>query len=94
MKVLTGAVVILSAMAAGAQGPNMLGGIEVPGFAVQSLDQAKFKSLHAAVAPQGEGERWTEIPWLTDLNAARKLAAREGKPLFLWIMDGHPLGCT
>ena len=39
-------------------------------------------------------EKWTEIPWGTDITAARSKAAREGKPLFLWIMDGHPLGCV
>ena len=32
--------------------------------------------------------------WLTDLWQARKLAARQGKPILLWEMDGHPLGCT
>ena len=25
---------------------------------------------------------------------ARERAAAEGKPILLWEMDGHPLGCT
>jgi len=25
---------------------------------------------------------------------AQAAAAREGKPIFIWAMDGHPLGCT
>ncbi len=25
---------------------------------------------------------------------ARKVAAKEGKPILLWEMDGHPLGCV
>jgi len=71
-----------------------LGGIDVPSVSTASLDEATFKALHTAAAPHGEGERWTEIPWMTDLTEARKAAARDGKPLFMWIMDGHPLGCT
>jgi hypothetical protein len=71
-----------------------LGTIAVPGLGVKSLTPVQFDSLHAEVAPQGPGERWREIPWETDINAARQRAAREGKPLFMWIMDGHPLGCT
>lgn len=38
--------------------------------------------------------RWQEIPWQTDLRAARRLAETERKPIFLWAMNGNPLGCT
>jgi hypothetical protein len=34
------------------------------------------------------------MPWRTDFAAARAEANPAGKPLFLWMMDGHPLGCT
>ena len=94
MKALLLISLIVTTGIAIADGACMLGGMEVPGFAVRSLDSARFQALHAAAAPSGEGERWAEIPWHTDLNAARQQAVREGKPLFMWIMDGHPLGCT
>jgi hypothetical protein len=71
-----------------------LGGVSVPGFNTTTLEPAQFRALHAAVAPRGETERWMEIPWEPDLAKARERAAREGKPLLMWIMDGHPLGCT
>jgi hypothetical protein len=77
-----------------AQTPVKLGGITVPGFSTAKLSPEKFSQLHAAMAPSGPAERWAEIPWQTDLCAARQLSAREHKPLFMWIMDGHPLGCT
>jgi hypothetical protein len=95
MKVLgiLGLVAVTAALADGAL-TCKLGGIDVPGFAVTSLPEARFKALHAAVTPSGPAERWTEIPWQTDLQAARQKAAREGKPILMWIMDGHPLGCT
>jgi hypothetical protein len=66
--------------------------LEPPPFARESLSAPEFTRLHAAIAPHGE--RWTEIPWETDLGAARQRSARDGKPLLMWVMDGHPLGCT
>lgn len=69
-----------------------LGGVAVPGFGMKALPEADFARLHRAVAPGKE--RWAEIPWETDLAAARARSAREGKPLLMWVMDGHPLGCT
>ena len=47
-----------------------------------------------AVLPRAGEEKWLHIPWRRDLLAARAEAEKAGKPLFLWIMDGDPLGCT
>lgn len=57
------------------------------------LSQAEFESLHQSLQPTGE-EVWRTIPWETSVLEAQRLAAEEGKPLFIWAMDGHPLGCT
>jgi hypothetical protein len=96
MKLFIGLMITAGAAAVLADGaPSCkLGGIDVPPFSTERLPDTQFKALHAAVAPSGPAERWAEIPWQTDLQAARQKAAREGKPLFMWIMDGHPLGCT
>ena len=48
----------------------------------------------AAILPKPAEERWLQIPWRTDLAAARVEANRDGKAMFLWMMDGNPLGCT
>ncbi|MCL4541156.1 MAG: hypothetical protein M1396_02275 [Chloroflexi bacterium] len=48
----------------------------------------------AMVEPHPEELRWLSIPWQTDLWEARRLALQSGKPLFLWAMNGNPLGCT
>ena len=53
---------------------------------------AEFKKLHAELEPQGE--KWKSIPWETDLLKAQRMAAKDNKPIFIWSMDGHPLGCT
>ncbi len=52
-----------------------------------------FDEAHRALLPDKK-EKWQTIPWRTGLLEARDLAIREGKPLFLWSMNGHPLGCT
>ena len=56
-------------------------------------DDAAAKVL-AAVRPATGEDAFAEIPWLTSLWEARQVAAKEGKPILLWEMDGHPLGCT
>lgn len=53
-----------------------------------------FARLQTLIKPQPKEDKWLEIPWLTNLWQARKRAAAEGKPILLWEMDGHPLGCT
>ena len=52
-----------------------------------------FKSLHPEIQP-AQGAVWRSIPWKTDLLEAQAEAASERKPIFIWAMDGHPLGCT
>ncbi len=37
---------------------------------------------------------WQEIPWEHDLAAAQRLAQATRRPVFLWAMEGHPLGAT
>jgi hypothetical protein len=41
-----------------------------------------------------ETEAWQQIPWRTDLGEARAQAAEANRPLFVWAMNGNPLGCT
>ena len=54
----------------------------------------EFARLHRAIKPRPEEQRWTQIPWETDLWEARRLAREAGKPILLWAMNGHPLGCV
>lgn len=57
------------------------------------LGDAEYASALKAIRPAAGEDRYAEIPWLTSLWEARKKAAAEGKPILLWEMDGHPLGC-
>lgn len=49
--------------------------------------------LRAAIRPAAGEDPFDTIPWETSLWEARKKAATAGKPILLWEMDGHPLGC-
>ena len=65
-----------------------------PVRAAEPIDPARFGQLHSLIKPRAVEEKWSQIPWLASLWEARQLAAREGKPILLWEMDGHPLGCV
>ncbi len=58
----------------------------------EELTDAKFRELHKQLQPGDEP--WRTIPWKIDLLDAQRTAAKERKPIFIWAMDGHPLGCT
>ena len=73
--------------------PALVSAVLGGGTAAQ-LTPEQFDRLHALIKPcQGE-DKWTRIPWMTSLWEARRRAAAEGRPILLWEMDGHPLGCT
>jgi len=69
-------------------------GIGASAPAVEPIRPDQFARLQALIKPGKDEDRWVTIPWLNDLWQARQLAARQGKPILLWEMDGHPLGCT
>lgn len=59
----------------------------------QGLSAVEFQALHTALKPKAN-EAWRSIPWKISLLDAQRVAAETQKPIFIWAMDGHPLGCT
>lgn len=57
------------------------------------LTETRFRQLHQQLEPSPD-EPWRTIPWKTSLLDAQQAAVKEKKPIFIWAMDGHPLGCT
>lgn len=55
------------------------------------LNEDRFLELMQTIVPV---EKSTSIDWQVDLLAAQKVALEQSKPIFIWSMDGHPLGCT
>jgi hypothetical protein len=62
--------------------------------AAEPINPARFEQVHTLIKPKPVEEKWAQIPWLASLWQARQQAAKEGKPILLWEMDGHPLGCV
>ncbi len=60
---------------------------------VHIFEDRTLEQWKKVVSP-GEEEIWLTIPWQTSLHQGLKKSADESKPLLLWLMNGHPLGCT
>ena len=58
----------------------------------EGLSLEEFQRLHRELRPRKD-EAWRSIPWKTSMVEARDRAVKEKKPLFLWSMNGRPLGC-
>ena len=67
-------------------------GLNAP--AAEPIRPEQFGKLQSVIKPDPSEDQWAGIPWMTDLWQARQAAAKQGKPILLWEMDGHPLGCT
>ena len=52
------------------------------------------KKIITEILPKASETDWLKIGWRTDLWEAREEASKTGKPIYLWEMDGHPLGCV
>ena len=49
----------------------------------------------AQVKPKPSEDKWLHsTPWRLNLTQARIDAQNAGKPIVMWIMNGHPMGCT
>lgn len=59
---------------------------------VADISNEEFSKLHKSLVPRMA--LWKTVPWQTSLLKAQNIAVRESKPIFIWSMDGHPLGCT
>lgn len=62
--------------------------------AADPVPAGQVNAVRDLIKPGDKEDRWAAIPWRIDLWEARKEAAKAGKPILLWEMDGHPLGCT
>lgn len=56
--------------------------------------EARFEAAWAHIMPAAGELRWQAIPWRAVLADAVVEAHRADKPVLLWAMNGHPLGCT
>jgi ribosomal protein S27E len=61
-------------------------------FLVLSELDKQLATYHKLIKPQPGEWKFAEVPWVPTVWEARKKAAEEGKPMFIWYMAGEPLG--
>ena len=65
-----------------------------PQATMPELNDQNFEALLKQIQPTRQEARWQEIPWRNTFWDAVQEANRAEKPILLWGMNGHPLGCT
>ena len=51
-----------------------------------------FKRIQKFVI--GPAQKWRKIPWVADLWQGVEDSQAQNKPMFIWAMNGDPLGCV
>ena len=65
-----------------------------PAKAKVELNDQNYADWRKHILPDTGELAWQQIPWATTFKDAIVAADGAGKPLLLWTMNGHPLGCT
>jgi hypothetical protein len=69
--------------------------VEVPPVAADiDLSDENYTVWRDHILPDPSDLAWEQIPWLTTFKDGILAADAASKPLLLWTMNGHPLGCT
>ena len=53
-----------------------------------------FEQLAELIRPSNDERKFEEIGWRNQFWPAVLEARKLGRPVLLWTMNGHPLGCT
>lgn len=69
----------------------ILGSVALP---AQELRDENLDKWLDYIQPNVDELDWQEIPWRSRLDHALLEAGEKGRPVLLWAMNGHPLGCT
>ena len=58
------------------------------------LNEMTYDMWQEFIKPTKDELACAEIPWRSTVYDGLVESDREQKPLLLWVMNGHPLGCT
>ena len=64
------------------------------GLVLPELTDANFESWKVYFLPKAEEAEFCEVPWRASFWQGVLDANKADKPILLWAMNGHPLGCT
>ena len=68
-------------------------GPKIPAFA-PDLTPRNLAAWAEYVRPSAADLAFEAIPWIPRLERGFHEASERGRPVLLWVMNGHPLGCT
>ena len=59
-----------------------------------SLTSKSYEMWRDYITPTKSESLWKSIPWRSSFREGLIDADENKKPMLLWAMNGHPLGCT
>jgi hypothetical protein len=59
-----------------------------------AVDDPSWLAWRDHLAPGSDENLWQTIEWQDSILDGLQVAERTDRPLLLWLMNGHPLGCT
>ncbi|TWT40297.1 hypothetical protein RAS1_40050 [Phycisphaerae bacterium RAS1] len=59
-----------------------------------ALTPANLADWRALILPTADETAWERVAWLPTFRDGLLAADAADRPLLLWVMNGHPLGCT
>ncbi len=59
-----------------------------------ALTDANFATWRDQIRAKQSELVWQQLPWETTYRDGLLQASAADKPLLLWVMNGHPMGCT
>lgn len=59
-----------------------------------TLNRSNYKAWYEYSRPDRNEYAWTLWEWSPQLAPAARMASAEGKPVLIWLENGHPLGAT
>lgn len=65
-----------------------------PDFVVPRLRADSFDAWVSYLTPCADELSWAAVDWLPTYAEGVAAAQAQRRPLLLWAMNGHPLGCT
>lgn len=68
--------------------------VQEPEAAQEPLSWKTYTAVQEHVLPAADELGWLEVNWRPVLWDAVAEAREADKPLLIWAMNGHPLGCT
>jgi len=58
------------------------------------INSENIANWKKGILPSKQESKFLELPWLQTFADGIREADRLEKPLLLWTMNGHPMGCT